>query len=415
VPTKIHEPPSHVVPYIRYSSQYLLRLRTKRSIRMATVLSMTRMKPTFLVIASISTNSCHTSLSAPFKQLKCRVRSTIYWRYSSPPVMERDEETGDLFFIDHFQSIESEDLHRDPSYHFRSITSSGSRYVDEASSHEDVLQDLTLLPGRQSHRCSYFKNDIFKRVYIPTASASFDFRVISRDNQVENQTQGIRLAIGPRPRACSKNARNEQVGISRKSDRDERSDYEIYQFPSEDAPEPLKELLMPSCHRKRMLGCAFDARTMIFMTECGNRRHGHESRIMLLNFDPWIRFEGLERSFSQSLVDRSSLKEYESRVVNSNVSFKWDKNTQRRARAGLQTDAQFGSETNGLQIGHNQTKAQVGSVRSRLREVDEKKENHHRSHAKSAKLPWFRTEPACWLNYKSGFNFKSTAGAMNSV
>lgn len=174
----------------------------------------------------------------------------------------------------------------------------------------DCHHEHSVLEGGESAPHYFTLTKTKYRVYNPSCSAFLD---LVWDHSVYPQSQGtvqqMRLRIGSRKQAppldkkgiLYKPTVNETDRTSIKDSEERFSDQGIRMWPPNDAPLRLLKLLNPCSRNQAHVGCCSsirgrvaaisDERSIVFMAgECSLKGQS----IVLINFDSWSRFEGLE-------------------------------------------------------------------------------------------------------------------------
>lgn len=319
-----------------------------------------------------SSDALVDSSSSPLLKVK-RFRRQELWRPTEScirtlyePEIIQDDETGNFTFIEIRPNDTLGALHPGPSYHFQALGLSEDPDDEKATTHEQTRDE-------PPHRCPPYKAGVISQGYRPTASALFEIKASSGKDIDMSRAQGLWLSVCPR------------IRIPGDSDGKQFKDGGVHQFPSKDAPEPLLRLLMPDPQAEEIINCAPDARSIIFYTANPDRGLDREARMVLLIFDPWISFPGLENLESQSLTGRMLFEEYETEAPGLPVRWNYECESDRSRR--LTDEA---SEINA------KASAGRGTMEDQGREGSSQ-------YSQGAKAPWFKTEIARWSANPCGF------------
>ena len=227
------------------------------------------------------------------------------------------------------------------------------------------------------------------RVYVPRVSTFFDVYHGSDETPDSRKRFQLHLAVGSCIRASTGKSEFDQHDkiSSRKTDgfsddNNKRQFVGVRRFPPDDASKALLDLLWPTTgNMNRNIFSSHDPRSILYSTKRLHRKWNDTAeQIVLINFDPWIRFPGLETMVLRPLSTRLTAKQYENEL----------------ARAHFREKIWFTLEEDREK--REKKKAKWDKLRE-LHKDDEVEE------APEPKSPWFRTERAMCLDVGQGFQF----------
>ena len=163
-----------------------------------------------------------------------------------------------------------------------------------------------------------------ERCYVPRAATFLDIYLASNENPDSKKGFEFHLAVGSRDQAFPSESQLDQVdkysskkigGFSPHDD-DKRKFIGVRRFPPNGAPKALLDLLCPTGEQDWDANSSHDPRTILYNTERLHRKlNDTADQLVLINFDPWIRFPGLEPMILHPPTTELTAKEYEDELT----------------------------------------------------------------------------------------------------
>ena len=126
-----------------------------------------------------------------------------------------------------------------------------------------------------------------------------------------------------------------------------------YQFLPRDTPEALTNLLCPPERVGYIDAEVHDARSIVHVTGCPDWGDKRKVSTCSNNFDPWIRFLGLEKIELSSLSDHLTSEEYDEEVIRSRMvwydAIRQNAENGEESGQGERSDAAFGGSLPSIQ------------------------------------------------------------------
>ena len=253
-----------------------------------------------------------------------------------------------------------------------------------------TLNPANLSRAEKDCECPRDPGDRLKaRSYVPWASTFLDVYLGSDENPDSRQVFGLRLAVGSYHRASpnkSETGQLEKVSPNKlggsPADNNERQFVGVRRFPPNGAPPALFDLLCPTGKPKwPNISCA-DQRTILYSTKRLHRKFNDTAeQLVLINFDPWIRFPGLKPMVLDPASTQLTPREYENEL----------------ARARKDRRCLYNEEID----------AHAEKREAKQAKIDEMNKAEKAGKVWEPRSPWFWTEPAMYLDIHQGFQFKS--------
>ena len=300
----------------------------------------------------------------------------------------RDEYSGQLVIVEGWHHNGEEDDAANAHYTFQPL-----QFPEPNSAIDTATPDLeffyggpvqTLNPAdlpqaEKDCECPRDRDDRLKaRNYVPRASTFLDVYLGSDEAPDSGKGFEFRLAVGSYHRASSGESGTSQPhkNVYYPDDNNERQYVGVRRFPPNGAPKVLSDLLCPTRKLKWPTISSHDPRSILYSTKRLDRKLNDAYQLVLINFDPWIRFPGLETMVLHPLSTHLTSTEYEDEL----------------GRA--QQDQLFLSD----EEVEERRKKRAAKVLL-MRESNKLDEIHE------PKSPWFWTERAEYLDLRKGFQF----------
>ena len=308
----------------------------------------------------------------------------------------RDDYSGQLVIVEGWHHDGEEDDGENAQYTFQPLQfPEPSSAIDTVMSEAELvyfgnaLNPADLPPAEKDCECPRDPGDRLRaRVYVPRVSTFFDIYPGSDENLDSRKGFEFHLAVG----SCSCASLGGSVSdefdkiTSRKTDglslddNNKRKFVGARRFPPNGAPKALYNLLWSTGKMHSSMFDGDDPRSILYSTKRLDRKWNDTAqKIVLINFDPYIRFPGLETMVLRPLSTQLTPREYEDELLRAKREQRfipgkeWDEKQEKKA-----------------------------AKRKRLREMHKDDEVEDVPEPKS---PWFRTEPAMHLSIGQGFQF----------
>ena len=252
-----------------------------------------------------------------------------------------------------------------------------------------TLNPAELSRADRRYECPRGPGDRLKaRSYVGSASTLFDVYLGSDEIPDSRKEFGFRLALGSYHRASpnkSESGRLEKVSSKNlcelsPADNNERQFVWLHRFPPNGALKALLDLLCPTGKPNWPTISCEDRRTVLYSTKRLHRRLCDTARqLVLINFDPYIRFPGLETMVLHPPSTQLTPREYENEL----------------ARANKDRRSLYNEE---IAAYPKKTAAQWAKIEEMYKAEKAGKVWEPRS-------PWFWTERAMYLDLKQGLQF----------
>ena len=311
----------------------------------------------------------------------------------------RDDYSGQLVIVEGWQHDGKEDDGEKAQYSFQPLQfPDPSSAIDTAMSEAELfcfgnavqtLNPADLPRAEKDCECPRDPGDRLRaRVYVPRVSTFFDIYPGSDETPDSRKGFEFNLAVGSCSCASlSGSVSDEFDKISSKktggssNDNNKRHFVGVRRFPPNDAPKALLDLLWPTTSKmKSNIFSTHDPRTIVYSTKPSNRKWNDIAQeIVLINFDPYIRFPGLKSLVLRPLSTQLTPREYEDELLRAKGELRfipWEEWEEKRKKR----------------------KAKWEKLRE-LHKDDEVEE------VPEPKSPWFRTERAMYLDIGQGFQF----------
>ena len=320
------------------------------------------------------------------------------WLWSSLNLW-RDEYSGQLIIVEGWHHDGEDDDGESAQFTFQSLQfPEPNSTIDTAMSEEDLfffgrgvqtLSPADLPRAERDCECPRDPGDRLKaRVYVPRVSTFFDVYHGSDGNPDSREKYRFHLAVGLCIRDPPSGLESGQLEkTSRKTNgfpdhNTKRPFVGVRRFPPNDAPKTLLDLLWPTTGKMRInIFSWHDPRSILYSTKRLHRKWDDNAKQMILiDFDPWIRFPGLETMVLHPLSTRLTAGEYEAELVRARF----------REKIWLTQEVERERE--------EKREAKWAKLRE-LHKDDEVEE------VCEPKSPWFQTEQAMYLSIGQGFQF----------
>lgn len=227
------------------------------------------------------------------------------------------------------------------------------------------------------------------RCYVPRASTFFDVYLASNENPDSKRGFEFHLAVGSRDKASPSESQlgqvdknsSQSIGEFSPHDDGKRKFIGVRRFPPNGAPKALLDLLCPTGEQDVDANSSHDPRTILYSTKRLHRKFKDNAhQLVLINFDPWIRFPGLEPMKLDPLSTQMNPREYEDELASARKD--------QRFFTPEELDAEW--------------KAEQEAERVRNSEMDEADKVEE---VWEPKPEWFWNERAMYLDIGQGFQF----------
>lgn len=225
----------------------------------------------------------------------------------------QDPYTGGLLIIEGSEVDQSRTEGQKTRYYFQPIMfphSAGYTMTLPTTSISDIVHTVNvedLPPGYSS-----FDSETNSGNYRPSINGFCDSVIRSEATPTSKKEYRFRLSVG----SCRHASPLDNVTVLLDGERLGG----VFQFPPKDAPESLQGFFCPRSSREYHYGAStHDVHSIISMTGCPSRNLSERYRIIFLNFDPWIRFQGLEKMELIPLSHHLSSELYRKEVAESNT------------------------------------------------------------------------------------------------
>lgn len=246
----------------------------------------------------------------------------------------RDEHSGQLVIVEGWLHDGAEDDAANAQYSFQPLQFPESSSTIDAATPDDgfllggyiqTLNPADLPPAEKDLECPIDPGDRLKgRVYVPRASTFFDVYLGSNENPDSTEEFEFRLAVGSCDPASPSETQLGQVnemsskkmGEFSPEDDDKRNFAGVRRFPPNGAPKALLDLLCPTGNQRNNKISTHDSRTILYSTKrLHPKRNGGMHQLVLINFDPWIRFPELEPVKLDPPSTQLTAREYENELA----------------------------------------------------------------------------------------------------
>ena len=226
------------------------------------------------------------------------------------------------------------------------------------------------------------------RSYNPRASTFFDIYLGSDANPDTAKGTEFHLAVGSRNHASPSESESgqldkissEKLGAVSPNDSNEQKCVTMRRFPPDGAPKALFDLLCPTGKMKRSTMSVDDPRSILYSTKRLHRKWNDTlEQFVLINFDPYIRFPGLEPMILHPLSTQLTSKEYDEELARakSDVPFcEWE-----------------------------DYDAYLNKKAAKQSKIDEMNRAERAGKVWESRSEWFWTERAMYLDIGQGFQF----------
>ena len=273
------------------------------------------------------------------------------------------------------------------------ISAIGTATPDPESYFNSVLQNLNpadLPLGGKDCVCPRDPGNRLKaRSYITRASTYFDMYLGSDANRDSAKEFGFHLAVDSRNRGSSPSesesgqldkVSSKKLGGASLDDYNERKFVRMRRFPPDGAPKALFDLLCPTGKMKYPTMSVDDPRSILYSTKRLHRKlNDTAEQLVLINFDPWIRFPKLKPMVLHPLSTQLTSEEYDNELARAKKDPLYLSDEEYTVRA---------------------TKRAV-----KLAKIDEMNEAEKAGKVWEPRSEWFWTERAMYRNIKQGFQF----------
>ena len=231
-------------------------------------------------------------------------------------------------------------------------------------------------------------NRLKARSYNPRASTFFDVFLGSDASPDTAKESEVHLAVGLRNRPSPSESElgqldkisSEKLGAVSPNDANERQCVTMRRFPPDGAPKALFDLLCPTGKMKWVTMSVDDPRSILYSTKRLHRKWNDTlKQFVLINFDPYIRFPGLEPMVLHPLSTQLTLKEYDkelARAKNNEPFMEWE-----------------------------DYDAYVDKRAAKQSKIDEMNRAERAGKVWEPRSEWFWTERAMYLDIGQGFQF----------
>lgn len=248
--------------------------------------------------------------------------------------LQQDVQTGDFLMVECLQDSQSGEVCPKARYYFQPLifpNPTGYTVNSPNTRIEDIVHTLNIedLPrGDPPLECpNYTFDKVGTRSYTPTASAFYDVGIQSSATIGSKKGQRFCLSVGSRGRASPisndtglLHSTDESVQELLDHDGEPLVDRGVCQFPSNNCSASLLDLLSPSPSMEGHSGATtHDAPSIVCVTACPYRNKEEEYKLILVNFDPSIRFPGLETMELHPHSDHLSSHSYEEQIARSQL------------------------------------------------------------------------------------------------
>ena len=312
----------------------------------------------------------------------------------------RDEYSGQLLIVEGWHHDGEEDDGESAQFTLQPLQfPEPNSAIDTAMSEEDLfffgnavqtLNPADLPRAEMDCECPRDPGDrLTSRVYVPRVSTFFDVYHGADRNPDSRKRFQLHLAVGSCIRASASESESDQLdkNSSRKTDgfpdgNSKRRFVGVHRFPPNDAPEALLDLLWPTTSKMQWNSCSsHDPRSILYSTKCLHRKWNDTAeQIVLINFDPWIRFPDLETMVLHPLSTQLTAKEYEDELVRARFKEKRFYTPEELDEKRIKNKAKW----------------------DKLREMHKDDEVEE---VREPRSPWFWTERAMYLDIGQGFQF----------
>lgn len=277
-------------------------------------------------------------------------------RYARPPwhklQLLQDERTGNLLIVEGLQDSQSGTAQPQARYSFQPLVFpdlTGYTVTSSTTQIGNIIQTLDVEDLPQVDPAVYcpgfISNKVGIRGYRPSSSASWDLSIHPGSSKGSRNRNQFCLSVGFRGYLSPIDSATGLVGSSSSQDGklslvdcdgDPLMLRGVHQFPPDNVPESLTELLCASSMNEAFCGATTnDEPAILCVTGSLSRDSGGRQRILFIYFDPWINFPGLQRLKLPPQCDPMSYEYYEERLGRSQlVSYTklWRQNEEKRSR-----------------------------------------------------------------------------------
>ena len=311
--------------------------------------------------------------------------------------LRRNEYSGQLVIIE--GSLYGEkDGASNPQYAFQSLQipeQNSAIYTATPACKNDfhkfvqILNPAALRRAEKDCECPSDPGDrIIARSYVPKVSTYFDVYLGSNANPDSAKGFEFRLAVGSCHRAAQSESEfgqlekvsSEKLGGASPDDDNERQSVRVRRFPPNGAPKALSDLLCPTGRLNGPKISPDDPRSILYSTKRLHRRlNDTADQLLLINFDPWIRFPRLEPMVLHPPTTELTAKEYENELIRA----KKDK----------------------IFISGEEYEAKAEKRAAKQAKIDEMNKAEKAGKVWKPKSEWFWNERAMYLDIGQGFQF----------
>ena len=255
----------------------------------------------------------------------------------------RDDYSGQLVIVEGWHHDGEEDDGENAQYTFQPLEfpEPGSA-IDTAMSEGELfyfgraiqtLNPADLPQAEKDCECPRDPGDRLRaRVYVPRISTFFDIYPGADETPDSRKGFEFHLAVGSCSRASLSESVSDQFGkiSSRKTDglspddNNKRKFVGVRRFPPNGAPKALYDLLWSTGKMNCSAFNGNDPRSILYFAKRLHREWNDTARkIVLINFDPYIRFPGLESVVLRPLSTQLTPREYEDELVKAQRELRW--------------------------------------------------------------------------------------------
>ncbi len=235
-------------------------------------------------------------------------------------------------------------------------------------------------------------NRLKARSYNPRASTFLDIYLGSDANLDSAKESEFHLAVGSCNRASPSESESgqldkissEKLGAVSPNDYNGRQCVRMRRFPPDGAPKALFDLLCPTGKMKRPTMSVDDPRSILCSTKRLHRRLNDKlEQLVLINFDPYIRFPGLDPMVLHPLSTQLTSKEYDKELARAknDKPFLWE------------------------ELSDEEYEAKANKIAAKQSKIDEMNRAERAGKVWEPRSEWFWTERAMYLDIGQGFQF----------
>ena len=309
----------------------------------------------------------------------------------------RDEYSGQLVIVEGWHHSGMEDVGESAQYSYQPLQfPEPISAIDTAMSEKDLfffgcavqnLDPADLPRAEKDCECPRDPGDRLKaRAYVPRVSTFFDVYYGSTENPDSGKGFEFRLAVASCNHASPSESESDQLdkkfsgqtdGLS-PDDNNRKQFVGVRRFPPNGAPKTLLDLLWPTTGKMYMNICSTtDPRSILYQTKRLHREWTDTARqTVLINFDPYIRFPGLETMVLRPPSTMLTPQEYALELARANPC-----------------------------VWRRPTPEPEEKIKAREAKWERLMEMHKDEEVREPKSPWFQTERAMYLDIRQGFQF----------